>query len=286
MPRKPESTNNKLSEWTFKKPAVFALLTFCISSAFVLVYSFISAILDTTAMWPLTTLLVATLLWTIYRLIKKLPHTNMYRKDFIAITNACSLITIIIPIITLIIIGRDVNALHDNMIWLLTFHTTLFWIVGIGSILLYLYLFGISIANIYAKYKRGIEMGISKWKIICSMPFGFLFMWMPGYLIDDKKSKSDLIINSKIYNKFNNWVLSGFTNTLFIFLGLLLFRNVYAGTVSLLLTIAILLIYALWKKKYGQNMLKNINNGYSLFAVYFNLAMIIIVLTLSFIKID
>ena len=64
MPRKPESIKNKLNEWTFKKPAVFALLTFCVSSAFILIYSFISAVLDTTVMWPLTTLLVATLLWT------------------------------------------------------------------------------------------------------------------------------------------------------------------------------------------------------------------------------
>lgn len=285
MPQKINSIKNKLTSWTFSKPAIFALLTFGISTALILLYSFISAALDISATWPLAIFMFGALIWNMYYLIKKLPHDNIQRNDFIAITNACSIITIVIPLVTLLIAGRDAKTLHDNMIWLLTFHNSLFWVIGISSILLYLYLLGVAISNLYAKYKRSVSIGISKWKVICSMPFGFLLMWTPGYLIEDKKSKSDLVIKSETYNKFNKWVVSKFNNTLFMFLLLILLRNIFAGTASLILTLALLIIYALWSTKHKSDMIKNINQGYSLFAVYFNIATIIVLLTLSFIKI-
>jgi hypothetical protein len=55
-----------------------------------------------------------------------------------------------------------------------------------------LYLIGVALSGIYAKYKRATTLGIKPWKVILSMPFAFLLMWTPGYLIKDKDTKSVL----------------------------------------------------------------------------------------------
>ena len=140
-----------------------------------------------------------------------------------------------------------------------------------------IYLLGVSISGIYAKYKRAITLGTSPWKVILSMPFAFLLMWAPGYLIKDKEIKSETEIKSVWYNKLNKLVLSNFSNTLFAFLLLIFFKSLIAGTTTLVLTTILLIIYALWYTKHKSDFIKNINNGYALTAVGINLIILLAV---------
>jgi len=161
------------------------------------------------------------------------------------------------------------------------FHPTLFWIMTVCGVFIYLYVFGLAISNIYAKYKRAVEMGINKWNVIASMPFAFLLMWTPGYLISDKKHNSNLQIKTKWYAKFNKWIVSNSNNTLLMFVFLLLFNIFY--DVSALLWIAFLLvIYALWIVKHKSNFLKNINQGYAWTAIGINFAAIVVIIVSFF----
>ena len=175
-------------------------------------------------------------------------------------------------------IGTDAALFQRKMVWLYLLHPTLFITLAILMILLMLYLSGVALSCVYAKYKRAQTIGISSWKIICSMPFTFLLMWMPGYLLPDTKTKTNLEIKSKWYSKFNDFVLANKYNTLFIFLLFLLLRNTYAGLPVLILSLALLLIYALWNLKHKQDLIKNINRVYALSAVLINVTIIIIML--------
>lgn len=269
---------NSLNEWLFKKPILFALLTFLTTFITTLVYATIITLLDSKTVWPLTILLIACFCWTIYYQIKKLPHDDMFRSDFIAITNGAFFITISIPLLTLMFIGNDVQTLKYEFMWLYMMHPAFMWFMVVSLLLLYLYLLGVAISGIYAKYKRACQIGISKWKVILSMPFTFLLMWTPGYLVSDKKTESKIQIKTKWFNRFNKWVLSDSTNALIVFLALILLRNVFSGTATLLFTAFLLVIYLLWNVKHKSTFIKNINNGYALTAVGINIITCIIVI--------
>ena len=269
---------NSLRTWLIGKPVMFSLLCFCTIFAVTFVYSVFAAIFDTSATWPLVILLILTIGWNAYYMIKKLPHTDMYRDDFVAITNGCSLITILVPLLTMCFVGFDVHVVQYRFMWLYAYHPIILWIIGIFAILVYLYTLGIMVSNIYAKYKRAVQIGISKRLVIASMPFAFLLMWTPGYLIADKTRNSNLTIKSEWYAKFNKWVVKNATNTLFVFLMFVLFNNLFSGALSLLLTGALLVIYALWNLKYKTKFIKEINNNYALCAVGINVAILIIII--------
>lgn len=273
-----KAKNNSLRAWLFDKPVMFALLSFTVSVLITFLYSVISAVFNISATTPLVFLLVVAFCWTIYYMIKKLPHNDMYRDDFIAITNGCSLITILIPIITLFAVGYDARILQYRFMWLYAYHPVTLWVIGIFAVLLYLYVFGVTVSNIYAKYKRATQIGISKKMVIATMPFAFLLAWTPGYLIPDSKRNSNLTIKSKWYAKFNKWVVANATNTLFMFLLFVLLNNLFSGILSLLLTGGLLVIYALWNLKYKNKFMKTINQNYAWVAVGINVAILLIAL--------
>ena len=202
----------------------------------------------------------------------------MYRNDFIAINNGASIISIATSLIAILSIGLAGPMIQRKMMMMYLLHQSAFLIIFIAIILLSLYILGVAVANIYAKYKRATTMGINPWRVILSMPFGFLLMWTPGYLIEEKGKKSNLVIKSNWYNRFNNWVLSNFSNVLFMFLFLTFARCVISGLPTLILTTALLVLYTLWYVKHKSDFVKNINNGYALTAVGINIAVLVAVL--------
>ena len=270
--------NNQLKTWLFDKPVVFALLTFLINCVVGIAYAIFASVFAITAAWPLVLLLIASFCWTTYYIVKKLPHDNMYRDDFVAITNGCCLISVLIPSITMLLLGSDIQLIKYKFMMLYFWHPVTVWFLVTFFILLYLYLLGLAISGFYAKYKRARELGISKWKVILSMPFAFLLMWTPGYLIPAKKSESNLTIKTKWFANLNKWIVSDTSNTLLAFLVLILLRNVFAGLPALLLTLFLLMIYTLWVLKRKASFVKNINNGYAWTAVVINITTIIVVI--------
>ena len=275
---KKATQTNQLKNWLFNKPALFALLTFLLNSAIGITYAIVAGIFASQVVWPLAILLIGAFCWTTYYLIKKLPHDSMHRNDFIAITNGCCLISVLVPLTTILFLGSDIQLIKYKLMMLYFWHPVMVWLLVIFFILLYLYLLGVAISGVYAKYKRAVELGISKWKVLLSMPFAFLLLWTPGYLIPEKKQESNLAIKSKWFAKFNKWVVSDKTNTILVFLVLVLLRNMFAGTPTLLLTGFLLAIYALWVLKYKTSFLKNINQGYALTAIAINISAIIVVI--------
>jgi len=269
----------KLNTWLFKKPLLFAISFFILGILCSMVYAGIQMYFDITTMAPMYVLFVLSFVFCTYYTIKKLPHDKINQNDFIAITNGASLISIITSLLTILTVDLYGPTIQKDIMLTYIFHPTMFFIGFILFALLAMYLIGVAISNIYAKYKRAQTIGISPWKIILSMPFAFLMMWTPGYLIKDKNIKNNLEIKSTWYSKFNKWVMSNFNNILFVFLFFMFCKNIIAGLPTLILSAALLIIYTLWYVKHKSDFIKNINKGYALTAVCINIAILIAIIT-------
>lgn len=272
----------QLKQWLLNKPVIFSLMCFGIITAVALIYSFIQTFLKFETLLPMYIIFAGAFIYSVYYMIKKLPHDEMPRKDFIAITNGASIISIASSIIAMITMGLIGHGIKMKMMMMYLLHPTMLFLILSFLALISLYILGVAISGVYAKYKRITTMGVSPWKAILSMPFAFLMLWTPGYLIEEKgNKKSNLLIKSKWYNRFNSWVLSNSSNILFVFLFLLFAKGTIAGLSTLALTIALLIIYTLWYVKHKSDFVKNINKGYALTSVGINITILMAVILSS-----
>lgn len=278
MTKEKNSTKTRLKSWLLTKPIIFTLLFLGIGIVFSVVYSLLQSVFNFESMIPMYILCVLTFILPAYYMIRKLPHDKMSQSDFVAISNGASFIAILSTMIALISTGVSGNYFQHKLMKLYVLYPTTFFILVAFAVLISLYLLGLTISSIYAKYKRAATLGIRPWKIILSMPFTFLMMWTPGYLVSDKSVKSGLEIKSNWYAKFNKWVVASFGNTLFVFLFLLAYKSVITGLPTLVLSALLLIIYALWYTQHKSDFIKNINGGYALTAVGINLAILIAVI--------
>ena len=278
---KKEKTTNKtrLSTWLFNKPLIFTLMCLCLGALFGLGYALVQTFLGLGNTAPLYILFALAFILPAWLMFRKLPHEKMTRNDFIAIVNGSGMISIIASLIVIFIVAFHGYEFQRDIVALYFLHPTTFAILLSIVSFISLYLFGVALVSLYAKYKRAVALGISPWKVILSMPFSFLLMWTPGYLIKDKDTKSNLEIKCNWYNKMNKWVLANFSNTLFAFLLLMFLKGVMAGISTLILAALLLVVYTLWYVKHKEDFVKNINKGYAITAVCLNIFLIISVIS-------
>lgn len=273
-----QKEKTKLKSWLLIKPLMFTLWCLILGTILGFAYSFIQSIFNFESMIPLYILCALTFILPACYIIQKLPHEKMGQNDFVAITNGAGFISIIASLVAILTIGFYGENLQRDMLMMYILHPTMFYGILLFVFVTSLYLIGVALSGIYAKYKRATTLGISPWRVILSMPFTFLLMWTPGYLIQDKEIKSELEIKSSWFKKLNKWVLANFNNTLFMFLLLLFFKCVIAGTATLVLSALLLILYVLWYVKHKSDFIKNINKGYALTAVGINLAILFAVI--------
>ena len=264
-----------LKQWLFNKPILFTLMFIGLSLAFSIIHSLISMVITIESSIFLYLMFGFSFIYSAYYMIKKLPHDKMYRNDLIAIVNGSAFISILFSLLVLFVPNNP--DIGTKAAWFSVMHPTIFSVGIIVITFIVSYLAGLAISSIYAKYKRCVEMGISPWKIILSMPFTFLMLWTPGYLIEEKTNKSNLTIKSQWFSKLHKFVLKNFNNTLSIFLLIILLKLNF-GLLTTLLTLSLLIIYALWYTKHKSDFVKNINKGYALTAVGINIAIILAML--------
>lgn len=270
----------QLKQWLLNKPAIFSMMFFGLTVVLALIYSAVQTFLHFETLIPVYFIFAASFIYSVYYMIKKLPHDKLYQSDFVAITNGSSIISIVSSIIAIIIFGLYGPLFQRKMMTLYLLHPAVFGIIFFIITIISLYVLGVAISGVYAKYKRATTIGVTPWKVILSMPFTFLLLWTPGYLIEEKTKKSNLVIKAKWYIRFNNWVMSNFSNILFVFLFFVLAKAVIAGLSTLVFTSTLLVIYALWYAKHKSDFIKNIDNGYALTCIGINLAILISVILL------
>ena len=206
-----------------------------------------------------------------------MPRGNMDRRGFIALNNAQTLIATTIFWASAIIIATYQAQITNKLLWMATMQSGMFFTIFVLVGVLYMYLLGVSLTNLYTKYQRCREMGISPWKIILSMPFGFGLLWTPGYLLDDgNKNNSSVTISARWYERLTNWIMSNPIYTTLAFALIVIYSGFFAGFNAALLTLASAVVFAIWLRIAGLSGFRGAQNRtYAYVAIMVNIAIII-----------
>lgn len=266
-----------LKTWLFTRPFQFALrmLILIIIAWLPRLFPAINISLFNYGMLAVT---IGIFVWAAYKLAKSLPLKEISQKDFVALTNGYR-----ITVLATLFIFFGYNALTSYLFssfWFFKMPPVmtriLFESLGAIQAFIPMFILGTVLSSIFVKYRRAKIMGLTPWKIILTMPFTFIMAWMPGYLIADKSTKSDLQIKSNWYSKFNAWATATSVNTTFVFLFLILLSNILLTrqSASLLFPLVLFLVFSLWNSTSKPNFKANMNRGYVWLAIIINIIMV------------
>ncbi|HOY47243.1 MAG TPA: hypothetical protein PLZ05_01410 [Alphaproteobacteria bacterium] len=275
-----KTTKSKLLSWLFSEPVRFAIISFLsvlgVSFVYILAREIFYKDMVMSSI-PFLILIFFVILINTVLLIKRLPKDILDRRSFIAIDNGLSIIYFSIFIIMTLFIASSARDLVFYTIWLQNYSMVFFLLTATLGSLVYLYVIGLMISNIYVIFRRAVSMGVPKWKIILSMPFMFSMFWVSNYLLpEDKKTKSSIDIKTKWYSRFTDWVISKPINTMIVFLIVTILSGLFFDTYSSTLTILFALVFGVWVWATGLNKFqKSIGGTFSTFVWIMNIAIIL-----------
>lgn len=263
-----------LKTWLFTRPLQFAV-RMMILVIFLSLPKFLPQINnlpinDVVCVIAYTVIGIGIFVWAAYKLIKSLPLKEISQKDFVALTNGYR----IAIILTFFILFGESTFAHRLLIAPST--PLLIIIFVLIENFISMFFLGTGLSSLCVKYRRARLMGLSPWKIILTMPFTFIMLWMPGYLLEDKTTKSNIQINSNWYSKFNKWTTKNSVNTTFVFLFLILLPNVLLtrNVATLVFPLVLFLTFSLWNKTSKPDFKTNMNHSYAWLAVIVNIIMV------------
>ena len=275
----PETKLSKLSTWLFKRPAIFAVFSTLLMFVSLLIYNLsVHISMAATVQHDILLISLITLAFfiCIVGLIRSLPPKNLDRPSFVAIVNGQTII-----FVTLAAIAQLLSYTYGLPAALMIAYGIATPLIIIGMLIICLiaaYTAGIQIAGLYAKYRRVRAMGVSMWRIICTAPFGFTMLWIPGYLLPAPASKEPAIsLSTGWYARLTKFILKRPANTIITFAILMLMNGLLFGFNMALSMLAITLVFACWVMITGvQNFRKNIGGAYTWAAIGVNVILWVI----------
>lgn len=264
-----------LLSWLLWYPIKISLISFLLFLVFILITSIIFPSIASNTF--IAGLLLSSIIIAAVITLYKMPNKNMDRYSFVALNNAQLFIVSTICMILFAIIKANQSAIISYFMLLSTNFTKPLLILFVLAALFALYLIGTQIINLYSKYIRCREMGIAHWKIICSIPFGFSLMWLPGYLLNDQnKNTPAVIVSARWYNKFTNKILSNSILATITIILLTIYSVFFYGFNTIFITLISALIFAIWFRISGLSQFRqHQGKAYSYFAILANIVMLI-----------
>ncbi len=280
-----ENKSQCLMSWILWRPLKFALTLLGLGIAVMIPYEIVSATIGgATALATLGILSIAAIVFATYLLFHRLPHDNLDRYSFVALENAQAYVLALAVFVAMLAIMQAQSFLI-SLAMMGTAGNVIFVLLAAVMFVAYAYLVGLSLANVYAKFRRGRAMNIPTWKIICSIPFGFNLIWIPGYILPDEKApKTPVIpIHASWYKKLTNWIVSRPSRTILAFAILTLFTGFMFGIQTIFWTCAAILLFAIWVSGVGaKRFCKNIGGTYATVAVVLNIIMILAISVITY----
>ena len=274
-----------LTSWLLAKPALFSLVCFGFSALLTVLYGLANTYIFNNPGFSqvgLLTILFTSFVLTVILFLVRAPRDFFDRRSFVALSNAQNIITYIIFIVSSILIVANAKFLILYLLWLGGHNPLLFILLTVVASWFYLYLAGIMVMNVYVKYMRCRAMGIPRWKIICSMPFGFAMLWSAGYLLPDSSQHSmTLPLNATWYKKFTNWAIKTPAAAFSVLFILILMSGFLFGFDISGISLCMILLMSTWSMIVGLNKTKQqVGTKFSSVAVIINLIIIAVVLGL------
>lgn len=270
------NNHTTLKQWMLSAPIFFAITSFL----FAIIISVLAGLLlpknNITLSIVGASMFITTILASILA-IRKIPTKKMDRSGIVTIFNIKMLF---MGLMSLISVLTAINLIPIQT-WLFTIMQSEIgiicgFIIAICLVLISLYILGVTIMGLWACFLRARTMNIPLWKIICSIPFGFDMIWLPGYFIPNKAEKKSIVTTRiKWISKLTNWTFASPTNAVFVFTLFIIGTGLFNGITATLLTISMLLMFGIWLMQMGNKKFeKNIGGTYSTTAVIINFAII------------
>lgn len=272
-----KNKNSSFKSWLLTRPALFAIISF----AAMTIGSFLSSLITGGQSVTITsTVTIITFLCSVVWFVRTLPAGNLDRRSFVAINNAQTIITSVVFVASMLYIMTNAQKLMARLFWMETHSTTSFVILLTVLALFYMYLCGIYIANLYAKYRRVRAMGVSMWKTLATAPFGFCMLWIPGYLMEDKSETSGKKDTQRgWYMRLTDWIIASPTRSATTLVILIMLSGFTFGYIAILVPLALAIVFAVWSAIIGTEKVRNQFSGiYSTTAIIINVVMIVTVL--------
>jgi len=266
-----QKNNTGLSSWLISRPIMFTLIAFFSMTIASVLAGLIGGNAATTIGY---TLVAIAFLGSIGWLVRKLPAGNLNRHQFVAINNAQTVITSVAFIASTLIIAYNAPKIMLHLLWMESHSSVLFMIMILSLALFYLYLFGVFIGNLYAKYRRVRTMGVGVWKTLATAPFGFCMLWIPGYLMDDTKKATTP--TGGWYDRLTRWTMARPVRSAAILVLLVVMSGFTFGFPAIILTLTLGALFAAWSAIVGPDTLrKNLNGAYASVAIVINIIALI-----------
>lgn len=269
-------TTKPMLSWILWQPLKFAVISFVL----MVIAGIISTLIantEETAKIITTILLLISFISAIAIMFWRMPRDNIDRRSFVALTNTQVILASILFFISIILATSYYDWIILKMMWLNAHSNTYFSIIMSIIGLYFMYICGLFLSSLYTKYRRCRAMGIAPWKIICSMPFGFSMLWAPGYILPDNHTPNYVVpIRAKWYEKFTNWITSHTIITCLSFIIMVGVSQFFFGYKSVLLTLILTTIFAIWLGIVGdKNFRRSISGKYANFAIIINAVLLV-----------
>lgn len=269
----PTKSSGKLITWLVTRPLIFAIVSFVLMTAGAAIAGLATRAGLTFDLGPV--LVVIGFLIATAILVRMLPNDTMHQRKFIGIYNAQTLITSIGFLVPTIALLTNYNYWIGRIMRMYMMWPNLFITLTIIAAIFYLYLGGIMIAGLYAKYRRARTMGIPMWRILATAPFGFCMLWMAGYMIPDTRATEP--VGAKWYARITNWIAATPTRTAAFAIIMATVANLFVDLTVAALPLIAAIIFAIWAHRVGDaNMRKNIAGAYTTTAITINVALVIV----------
>lgn len=268
-----------LSRWNIFAPlkfsGLFFICTTVISFLYMLIFKSFSHA-NIIPQTPLMTIIFICFIACAYHMFRRLPRTPLDKKSFITLHTSQTLIISTIFILTTLLLANNFNRIIYNLIMLESQSPVLFFCTIIISALIILYITGISLSNLYAKFWRVRAFNIPAWKIVCSMPFGFAGLWSAGYFLDTPNKKNHTVTaKTKWFSDLINKITKNTKTLIFAFVTTTLISGFFFGLSAVLLTLMLATIFGICTlNKDKQQFAKNISGKYCNAMIIINIVLI------------
>jgi len=270
------TSSSTLCNWLWSAPLKFTMLFTAIFAVILILANLLfSAQSMQSFVWaPRFIILLLTIGWvfSLYKLIRWTPNDGLDQKSFAILNFSQGIISIFLMaaagLVALAVPGGSLNRLL---------------LLGAIALLLLIFLSAVWILFIKSIYLRGRMQGVSRLKLLLSLPFGIGLFWYPGFLIKDGKNKNQVIgMKLNLLNKLGDWIVANPHNTVLAFSALIIMdafimmSNLKTAIGFAVISFALMLGFVMWKK-----LRNNVSTWYASFAVALNIGVIIALILIA-----
>ena len=267
---------NKLRTWLLTKPLMFAAMT----TALFLIVAGLASLTPIQYNRMVTSILAAIAgLITVIVTLRTLPAANLDRRSFVAVNTALTLSLDVAILMLPVLLGAANPSWIMQKFMLFASHSiTTLMIVMSTLMFISLYVIGLALAAFYARYRRIRAMGVTMWRAVLTLPFGFFMLWMPGYVLPDDKPTTQVIATRPgIFTRILDWIVARPLNTAIVFVVQFGLLGLILGAYNAILSITLMAIFALWVAVRGVDKTRqDVTGKYGTLAIVINIASIII----------